>query len=56
MCNVMGGMEAFGLWERVTERLLSDAGISDSDQEGFWGENARRIYKIKVDERESSRI
>ena len=56
VCNVVGGRNAFELWERVTERLLSDAGISECDQEGFWWENARRIYKTKTDEREPSRI
>ena len=56
VCNMVGGKDAFGLWERVTERLLSEAGISECDQEGFWCENARRIYKIRTDEREPSRI
>lgn len=56
VCNMVGGKEAFGLWERVTERLLNEAGVSECDQEGFWWENAKRIYKIKADDRESSRI
>lgn len=56
VCNMVGGKEAFALWERVTERLLSDADVGECDREGFWWENAKRIYKIKFDERESSRI
>jgi L-rhamnono-1,4-lactonase len=56
VCNVTGGRKAFGLWEKVTERLLSEAGINECDQEGFWCENALRIYKINADERESSHI
>lgn len=56
VCNVVGGKNAFDLWERVTERLLNDAGISECDQEGFWSGNSRRLYKIKTEERESSRM
>jgi L-rhamnono-1,4-lactonase len=55
VCNVIGGKEAWSSFERVTKGLLSEAGIGDDDQEGFWWENARRIYNIKTDERESSR-
>jgi hypothetical protein len=47
VCNMVGGKEAFGLWERVTERLLNEAGVSECDQEGFWWRTRREYTRSR---------
>jgi predicted TIM-barrel fold metal-dependent hydrolase len=56
VCNMVGGKNAWTLWQTVSERLLSEAGISAEEKEAIWSENSKRLYKINVLGNQSSRI